>query len=79
MFFKENQTSHELKTLLLLLARKLLNSNASWFKLFALQWFEGLKTQGLHTNNKSDKEYRELNIKFEDIELRTWLGNTNSC
>ena len=39
------------------------------------------KTQDLNTNNIRDKEYIdiELDIEFEDIKLRTWLGNADSC
>ena len=35
--------------------------------------WEGLKTQDLHTKNTRDKEYIELDIESENIELQYWL------
>ena len=46
------------------------------------QWSESLKTQDLHTNNTRDKEYIELDIESEDIELRVGFSRiltTQKC
>lgn len=39
----------------------------------ALQSSEDLKPQDLHTNNTRDKEYVEIDIESEDIDLQYWL------